>query len=109
MGNSHIDKHHTVGQDNLQVRTNTIILETSRFVMDICTRGAKQVRQKLHDVIMAGGHRFTTRHRTGVKVQAHSLEVQYKHTEGRPAVERTADEVFLQGTFILGAHPAERF
>ena len=36
------------------------------------------------------------------------FRVQYKHTEGRPAVERTADEVFLQGTFILGAHPAER-
>jgi hypothetical protein len=24
-------------------------------------------------------------------------------------VERVADEFFLQGTFILGAHPTERF
>jgi hypothetical protein len=37
------------------------------------------------------------------------FRLQYKHTEGREAVERSADEVFLQGTFILGAHPTERF
>ena len=37
------------------------------------------------------------------------FRVQYKHTEGRGAVERSADEVFLQGSFILGAHPTERF
>jgi hypothetical protein len=37
------------------------------------------------------------------------FRLQYKHTEGRGAVERTADEIFLQGTFILGAHPTERF
>jgi hypothetical protein len=37
------------------------------------------------------------------------FRVQYKHTEGRGAVERTADELFLQGSFILGAHPTERF
>jgi hypothetical protein len=35
--------------------------------------------------------------------------VQYKHSEGTGAVERVANEVFLQGTFILGAHPTERF
>jgi hypothetical protein len=37
------------------------------------------------------------------------FRVQYKHTVGTGAVERVADEVFLQGTFILGAHPTERF
>ena len=33
------------------------------------------------------------------------FRAQYKHTEGTGAVERVADEFFLQGTFILGAHP----
>jgi len=37
------------------------------------------------------------------------FRLQYKHTEGRGVVERSADEVFLQGSFILGAHPTERF
>jgi len=37
------------------------------------------------------------------------FRLQYKHTEGRGAVERVADELFLQGSFILGAHPTERF
>jgi hypothetical protein len=37
------------------------------------------------------------------------FRAQYKHTEGTGAVERVAEEFFLQGTFILGAHPTERF
>jgi hypothetical protein len=37
------------------------------------------------------------------------FRVQYKHTRGTGAIERDADEVFLQGSFILGAHPTERF
>ena len=37
------------------------------------------------------------------------FRVQYKHTEGTGSVERSVNEVLLQGTFILGAHPAERF
>ena len=37
------------------------------------------------------------------------FRLQYKHTEGRGVVERSAEELFLQGTFILGAHPTERF
>ena len=37
------------------------------------------------------------------------FRVQYKHSEGTGAVERVANEFFLQGTFILGAHPTERF
>ena len=37
------------------------------------------------------------------------FRVQYKHSEGTGAVERVANEIFLQGTFILGAHPTERF
>lgn len=37
------------------------------------------------------------------------FRLQYKHTEGSGAVERLADEMFLQGSFILGAHPTERF
>jgi hypothetical protein len=37
------------------------------------------------------------------------FRLQYKHTDGTGAVERVADEIFLQGTFILGAHPTERF
>jgi hypothetical protein len=37
------------------------------------------------------------------------FRVQYKHTRGTAALERDADEVFLQGSFILGAHPTERF
>ena len=37
------------------------------------------------------------------------FRVQYKHTEGTRSVAGTADEIFLQGTFILGAHPTERF
>jgi len=37
------------------------------------------------------------------------FRLQYKRTEGRGAVERTADELFLQGSFILGAHPVDRF
>jgi hypothetical protein len=37
------------------------------------------------------------------------FRAQYKRTEGTGAIERVADEFFLQGTFILGAHPTERF
>ena len=37
------------------------------------------------------------------------FRVQYKRTEGTGSVERVANEIFLQGTFILGAHPTERF
>ncbi|MBI4638003.1 MAG: TonB-dependent receptor [Candidatus Rokubacteria bacterium] len=37
------------------------------------------------------------------------FRVQYKHTDGAGAAQREADEIFLQGTFILGAHPTERF
>jgi hypothetical protein len=37
------------------------------------------------------------------------FRLQYKRTEGRGAAERTADELFLQGSFILGAHPTDRF
>ena len=37
------------------------------------------------------------------------FRLQYKHTEGTGVVRRVADELFLQGTFILGAHPTERF
>jgi hypothetical protein len=37
------------------------------------------------------------------------FRLQYKHTEGRGTVERSAEELFLQGSFILGAHPTERF
>jgi hypothetical protein len=37
------------------------------------------------------------------------FRVQYKRTEGTGSVDRVADEIFLQGSFILGAHPTERF
>jgi hypothetical protein len=37
------------------------------------------------------------------------FRLQYKHTSGAGALERDADEIFLQGTFVLGAHPTERF
>jgi hypothetical protein len=37
------------------------------------------------------------------------FRVQYKHTSGTGSFERDADELFLQGSFILGAHPTERF
>jgi hypothetical protein len=37
------------------------------------------------------------------------FRVQYKHTDGTGAAERVADELFLQGSFIMGAHPTERF
>jgi len=37
------------------------------------------------------------------------FRAQYKRTEGTGAVDRVANEFFLQGTFILGAHPTERF
>jgi hypothetical protein len=37
------------------------------------------------------------------------FRAQYKRTEGAGAAERVANEFFLQGTFILGAHPTERF
>ena len=37
------------------------------------------------------------------------FRVQYKHTEGYGFFERSVNEVLLQGTFILGAHPTERF
>jgi len=37
------------------------------------------------------------------------FRVQYKRTEGTGSVEQVANEIFLQGTFILGAHPTERF
>ena len=37
------------------------------------------------------------------------FRLQYKHTEGTGTDRRVADELFLQGTFILGAHPTERF
>ena len=37
------------------------------------------------------------------------FRVQYKHTEGTGSVERSVNEVLLQGSFILGAHPTERF
>ena len=37
------------------------------------------------------------------------FRVQYKHTGDAGGGSRDADEVFLQGSFILGAHPTERF
>jgi hypothetical protein len=37
------------------------------------------------------------------------FRVQYKHTEGTGSVDRSVNEVLLQGSFILGAHPTERF
>ena len=37
------------------------------------------------------------------------FRAQYKFSQGTGAVERNANEFFLQGTFILGAHPTERF
>ena len=37
------------------------------------------------------------------------FRLQYKHSEGTGAADRVADEIFLQGSFILGAHPTERF
>jgi hypothetical protein len=37
------------------------------------------------------------------------FRVQYKHTEGMGSVDRSVNEVLLQGSFILGAHPTERF
>jgi hypothetical protein len=37
------------------------------------------------------------------------FRVQYKHTEGTGSLERSVNEVLLQGSFILGAHPTERF
>jgi hypothetical protein len=37
------------------------------------------------------------------------FRVQYKHTEGSGGTNRDADEVFIQGTFFMGAHPTERF
>ena len=37
------------------------------------------------------------------------FRVQYKHTGDVAGSSRDADEVFLQGSFILGAHPTERF
>lgn len=40
------------------------------------------------------------------------FRAQFKHTEGRgplTEVPREANEFFLQGTFIIGAHPVERF
>ncbi len=37
------------------------------------------------------------------------FRVQYKRAEGTGSIDRVADEIFLQGSFILGAHPTERF
>lgn len=37
------------------------------------------------------------------------FRLQYKHTAGTGAVERDVNEIFLQGSFVLGAHPIERF
>ena len=37
------------------------------------------------------------------------FRLQYTHAEGTGAVRRVADEILLQGSFILGAHPTERF
>ncbi len=38
------------------------------------------------------------------------FRVQYKHSDGSgPVLGHEADEVFFQGSFIIGAHPTERF
>lgn len=37
------------------------------------------------------------------------FRVEYKHTTGQSSIVRDADEVFLQGSFVLGVHPVERF
>lgn len=37
------------------------------------------------------------------------FRAQYKRTEGASPLVRDADEVFLQGSFIMGVHPTERF
>jgi hypothetical protein len=37
------------------------------------------------------------------------FRVQYKHTDGIGGSVRDNDEIFLQGNFIMGAHPTERF
>jgi len=35
--------------------------------------------------------------------------MQYKYSYGIGLLARDASELFLQGTFIMGAHPTERF
>jgi hypothetical protein len=35
--------------------------------------------------------------------------VQYKHSDGTGAIGVAADELFVQGSFVLGAHSTERF
>jgi hypothetical protein len=37
------------------------------------------------------------------------FRLQYKHTVETGSVSRETDEIFLQGSFVLGAHPTERF
>ena len=37
------------------------------------------------------------------------FRLQYKHTAETGSVSRETDEIFLQGSFVLGAHPTERF
>ena len=37
------------------------------------------------------------------------FRLQYKHTDGFRNVLPDADEVFVQGSFVIGAHPTERF
>ncbi len=37
------------------------------------------------------------------------FRLQYKHSDDAGALSRSANELFLQGSFILGAHPTERF
>jgi len=37
------------------------------------------------------------------------FRLQYKHTVETGSVSRENDEIFVQGSFVLGAHPTERF
>ena len=78
--------------------------------MDLNRRWAFGLRGDWTELALERGHEWAVSPYLQFKPSEFlRFRAQYKQTEGTGAVERVANEFFLQGTFILGAHPTERF
>jgi hypothetical protein len=77
---------------------------------DVGRRWAGGLRADWTELPTAAGHEWALAPYVQFKPSEFlRFRLEYKHTEGTGTVQRSADEMLLQGSFILGAHPTERF
>jgi hypothetical protein len=78
--------------------------------IDLDKRWAGGLRYDWTELPAATGHEWALSPYVQFKLSEFlRFRLQYKHTVGTAAVSRESDEIFLQGSFVLGAHPTERF